>query len=52
VLDLFGVPVPKYMQGAALFGPRQAPPAAPRPFRSAPVRAPEKEPAPTAEVRR
>jgi predicted AlkP superfamily phosphohydrolase/phosphomutase len=52
VLDLFGVPVPKYMQGSALFGPRSAPSAPPKPFRSAPVQAPEKEVAPTAKVQR
>jgi hypothetical protein len=51
VLDLFGVPVPKYMQGAPLFGPRRAADKPRRPLRTAPLPAPEKETRPAAEVR-
>lgn len=51
ILELFGVPVPKYMQGAPLFGPRRAAEKPRRPLRTAPRRAPEKESTPAAEVR-
>ncbi len=47
-LDLFGVDIPKYMQGAPLFGPiiKEKPPVLP--YKTEPVPAPEKESAPQA----
>ncbi|MEZ5979146.1 MAG: hypothetical protein R3F34_13115, partial [Planctomycetota bacterium] len=42
-LDLFGVAVPGYMQGAPLFGPRKPTKTVKRDFKTAPVAAPEKE---------
>jgi predicted AlkP superfamily phosphohydrolase/phosphomutase len=46
-LDLFGIEVPKYMQGAPLFGPRKEAPKK-RDFKTAPLPAPEKEVQPAA----
>ena len=43
VLDLFGVAIPKYMQGSRLFGPRTKEPAKKPDYKSVPLPAPEKE---------